>query len=157
MKRFVLTFLFDPTLTKVVMIKKTRPDFMAGLLNAPGGHVEEGETDAGAAEREFLEETGLEISRFFWKPFLDFTRNDARHLTCYWWVSHQITKVNSVTDEQVVICDMQSLFSRSDDIVKDTLWILAMAHEAINRHDKGDDLFLFANDPNPESQWQKLE
>lgn len=156
MKKFVLTFLFDPTLTKVVMIQKNKPDWMQGLLNAVGGHVEEGETEAAAAEREFVEETGLHISRHFWKPFLTLQRADDRILTCFWWVSHQITKVKTVTDELIAIGDIQTLFGRPDDIVKDTLWILAMAREAVSRGSYPD-MNFFMKDLNTETEWQRLE
>ena len=43
----------------VLMIRKKRPDWQAGKLNLPGGHIEEGETPAEAAARELFEETGL--------------------------------------------------------------------------------------------------
>ena len=40
------------------VIKKERPVWQAGLLNAIGGHVEKGEYPVEAMQREFLEETG---------------------------------------------------------------------------------------------------
>ncbi len=41
------------------MIRKNRPDWQAGKLNFPGGHIEEGEEPQIAAARELFEETGL--------------------------------------------------------------------------------------------------
>ena len=43
----------------ILMIRKNRPDWQAGKLNFPGGHIEEGEQPDYAACRELYEETGL--------------------------------------------------------------------------------------------------
>ena len=47
---------------EVLLVRKTRPAWQAGLLNGVGGHVEGGETWARAMRREFWEETGLDVS-----------------------------------------------------------------------------------------------
>jgi 8-oxo-dGTP pyrophosphatase MutT (NUDIX family) len=43
----------------ILMIRKNHPDWQAGKLNFPGGHIEEGEQPEHAAYRELYEETGL--------------------------------------------------------------------------------------------------
>jgi len=43
----------------IVLIEKKRPAWMAGMLNLPGGHVEDSETVPAAGVRELFEETGL--------------------------------------------------------------------------------------------------
>lgn len=43
----------------LVMVRKKRPDWQAGKLNLPGGHIEEGEAPVQAGARELFEETGL--------------------------------------------------------------------------------------------------
>lgn len=55
--RYVLTYI--PRGDQVLMIRKNRPDWQAGKLNFPGGHVEEGEDPGCAAARELFEETSL--------------------------------------------------------------------------------------------------
>lgn len=55
--RFVIGLMFDPTYSRVVLIRKKRPTWQAGLLNAPGGKCEEGELELNAVDREFEEET----------------------------------------------------------------------------------------------------
>ena len=45
--------------TSIVLIRKSKPEWQAGKLNMPGGHVEPGETPLECAKRELEEETGL--------------------------------------------------------------------------------------------------
>jgi 8-oxo-dGTP pyrophosphatase MutT (NUDIX family) len=158
-KRFVLTFLFDPTFTKVVLIRKNKPDWMAGKLNAVGGHVEEGEEFHDAAVREFVEETGLTIE--IWQPFMRLfrpgdTEDTLRTLECYWAVSENLGKVKSTTDELVGVFDVQSVLGR-DDIVKDTKWILAAGQEAAQRWtNEGKEFYFEVHDKDTGTEWQKL-
>jgi 8-oxo-dGTP diphosphatase len=44
------------------LIRKNPPAWQAGKLNAVGGKIEKGETPREAARREFLEETGVDLS-----------------------------------------------------------------------------------------------
>jgi 8-oxo-dGTP diphosphatase len=55
----VITYLFDDG--KVLLIDK-KTGLGKGLVNAPGGHIEDDETADEAAVREFGEETGLAVS-----------------------------------------------------------------------------------------------
>ncbi len=55
----VITYLFDDD--KVLLIDK-KTGLGKGLVNAPGGHIEDDETGDEAAVREFGEETGLSVS-----------------------------------------------------------------------------------------------
>lgn len=48
----------------VLLIRKAKPDWQAGLLNGIGGKVEDGESIFQATVREFKEETGLWDSQF---------------------------------------------------------------------------------------------
>lgn len=158
MKRFVVSFLFDPALSKVVLIRKNRPDWMAGKLNAVGGHVEDGESPLTAAVREFAEETGLRREARDWHHFLTLRRpggDEGRELICFWGVSPRISKVKSMTDEQVGIYDVQSLLTRTD-VLKDTLWILVMAKEAASRFPDFHVLFTTICE-NSEAEWQTLK
>jgi len=155
--------MFDPTLTKVVLIRKNKPEWMAGLLNAVGGHVEEGETFEQAAQREYHEETGHLTPLEAWVPFMRLFRpgnspETLRTLECYWCVCDIMHQAKSMTEELVGVFDVQSLVSH-EDIVKDTLWILLMAREAASRRlalGPEHDLYFEVHDKNPESQWLKL-
>jgi 8-oxo-dGTP diphosphatase len=62
---YVLGFLFhENRRRRVILLKKVRPSWQAGRLNAPGGRVEQVDLDipSRAVQREFEEETGVLIS-----------------------------------------------------------------------------------------------
>lgn len=66
MKKYTLGIVFDQTLRNVLLMHKTKPDYQAGKLNALGGKIEEGETQAECVSREVLEESGLKIVPEAW-------------------------------------------------------------------------------------------
>lgn len=47
------------TIREVLMVRRSKPDWQAGKLNLPGGHVEDDENPIDAADRELREEIGL--------------------------------------------------------------------------------------------------
>src|SRR5271167_3288640 len=67
-KEYVVGFLIDPTLSKVVLIRKVNPEWQRGLLNGVGGKVEPGEDATTAMHREFEEEAG--VAGLEWKHYL---------------------------------------------------------------------------------------
>lgn len=66
MERYVAGFLFAGNY--VLLIKKARPAWQAGRWNAIGGHIEKGESEVVAMDREFTEETGY-AGPIAWYPF----------------------------------------------------------------------------------------
>ena len=50
----------DKKVRKIPLVLKDRPDYLKGMLNLPGGKIEEDENVIEAAIRELKEETGLE-------------------------------------------------------------------------------------------------
>lgn len=66
---YVAGLLFGDSHSKVMLIRKARPEWMRGKLNGIGGHIEPGEFAIDAMCREFLEETGLTIDPHKWSKF----------------------------------------------------------------------------------------
>lgn len=64
-KRYCVGFAYY--LDHVVLIKKKRPDFQAGLFNGIGGSLEFGESHLQAMVREFREETGTWVREGQWR------------------------------------------------------------------------------------------
>ena len=61
MKKYVLAFIFDASLEKVLLIHKSRPEWQKGKINGIGGKVEDAESEIAAIVRETKEETDLII------------------------------------------------------------------------------------------------
>jgi 8-oxo-dGTP pyrophosphatase MutT (NUDIX family) len=58
---YVAGFLFKNAGEQVLLIRKSKPDWQKGKLNAIGGKVEVGEPIEVAMRREFIEEAGVHI------------------------------------------------------------------------------------------------
>lgn len=97
----VLGFIFDPTLQKVLLIKKNRPEWQRGKYNGIGGKVESGEIAIEAMTRETVEETGLQVSNESWVLVAMSSSNDW-DLTMYAAVyTDAMQDAKTVTDEAV--------------------------------------------------------
>lgn len=103
MIEYVVGFLFSPDLEKVVLIRKTHPDWQKGLLNGPGGKVEDGETPYDAMVREFKEETGQQITDFYEFFCLTGSRNCGYVVHFFVARSSYFHKAKTKGDEEVVV------------------------------------------------------
>jgi len=77
---YCLGFVFDPKKENVLLLKKARPEWQAGLFNGVGGKIESDETPLDAMIREFEEETGYE--NLDWGYFIEMYGHDWR-VYCY--------------------------------------------------------------------------
>lgn len=93
----------------VVLIRKNRPQWQAGLLNGVGGHIEEGEDPHSCQVREFREETGVSIGP--WEHFLTLEGTSAR-VFCFAIYDEEgqwVDKVDTVTDEDIEVWHVDDL------------------------------------------------
>jgi 8-oxo-dGTP diphosphatase len=104
MKKYTLCFLFDETLSYVLLVKKTKPDWQAGKLNAIGGKVEDGETFAECACREFREETGLNV-RFTEQNLFAVIADERIEMHCFSQTTslEHLMQFETTTDEQILM------------------------------------------------------
>ena len=107
MTEYVVGFLFNPEMDKVVLIEKNRPEWQKGFLNGVGGHIEEGEDPYFTMRREFVEETGLHIIN--WTAFCEIT---GKSWKCYFFfsTSENYLNVQDITDEHIRIIKVDNLF-----------------------------------------------
>lgn len=73
--RYVLGFAFDG-MGRVLLIRKTRPEWQRGFLNGVGGKIEPGESELVAMVREFEEETTIETNPLDWRHFVTLSGPD---------------------------------------------------------------------------------
>jgi len=130
MKRYVCGFLFNMEMTKVVLIKKNRPDWQKGKLNGVGGHIEEGEYSFSAMVREFKEETGLLIEN--WKDFCNMTAEDNRFEVHFYYSTYKnIEEVKTITDEEIKIVNIDDLFVLP--VIDNLRWLIPMCLDPYNK------------------------
>lgn len=120
---FVVGFALDH-LGRVALIRKTRPDWQAGLLNGIGGHVEDGESPEAAMVREFEEETGTRLDG--WEPVVQMTFPGAViHFYRARTTADVLDGLRTTTDEEVHVADLGSLAPQF--VVPNLAWLLPLA------------------------------
>lgn len=105
---YVVGFLFDRPTERVVLIKKRRPQWQEGKLNGLGGHRRIGETPIEAVRREFAEQTGLFIDK--WYKFLLLNGEDYEvHFFKAFCKQQEILYARTATDEEIHLVELCSL------------------------------------------------
>ena len=98
MQNFVLGFIFNKNLDKILLIKKIfKKDIplelakkLAGKLNGIGGRIEPNEFPISAMWRECKEETGLVIEYDKWTKFCELETNSGSIVYCFYTICHEI-------------------------------------------------------------------
>lgn len=120
--------------TKIMLIRKNKPEWMKGKLNGIGGHIEAGETASEAMRREFTEETGL-ISPDNWKPFAtltgSYTNEPNRPWLIYWFVGIiPDIKPKGNPEEPVNWYQLETI--HEEYLMPNLLWLIHMALERMS-------------------------
>jgi 8-oxo-dGTP diphosphatase len=92
----VLCYLFDGD--SVLLIHK-KTGLGKGLVNAPGGHIEDDETASEAAMREITEETGVEVPSVEYRGLLEFQFTDGLAMRGHVFFSYEHSGEIHPTDE----------------------------------------------------------
>ena len=128
-KEYVAGFLFDDSLSRVLLIKKNRPEWQAGKLNGVGGKIEFGENALQAMTREFKEETGVTVG--FWNPFAVLKgKNGTWDVNFFHAVSSQkMSGVRNMTDELLIVSEVRKvlLLSTLPACLPNVCWLVRMA------------------------------
>ena len=124
--KYVVCLLFSNDLEQLVLIRKNRPEWQKGLLNGPGGKVNEGESFDFAAHREFFEEAGISVP--IWDHLSYQTENDGKYEVCYVTAKTSLEHLNHVksrTDETVGMHTIK--FIDPTSLVPPLQWLIPLA------------------------------
>lgn len=131
MKRYTIGIMFDRQGQEVLLIGKNKPEWQKGLINAPGGKVEEGEIAEECIVREFQEETSLITTVKDWKyigQLLNGENYKVDVLTCMY--DPKFGKAVSLTDEAVFWLSTRNLPMHC---VPNIHWLVPMALLALTQ------------------------
>ena len=124
---YVLGFRFSPDFRKIVLIRKARPKFQAGKLNAVGGHVEEGESHLLAMPREFWEETSVKTQQSDWYNFGDAISQKSQFKIHLSSSVGDIDNCKTNTDEVIEIHLVDEILRNRDDAMGNLFWLTGVA------------------------------
>lgn len=126
--RFVIGFLFNQDLSKVVLIQKNRPYWQKDKLNGVGGKVEPGENALEAMKREFKEETGVSSDNIDWRHFADVRDNNTTLFSAFFAIAKSpdlFYSVRTTTEELIVIVSVDQV--QEHMVLSNIKWLIPLA------------------------------
>jgi 8-oxo-dGTP diphosphatase len=112
---------------KVLIVRRVKDDFLGGYYELPGGGVDEGESIAGAAKREVLEETGLRVSKLIgtFQGF-DYSTDKKPHV-------RQVNFLVGVEPGDIVLSDEHDAYLWVDSKAIDNLGMTDKMRQCVRR------------------------
>ncbi len=118
---YVLALLFTADAREVVLVRKIRPAWQAGRVNALGGKVHQGEQLIDAARREVREEAGVDVDQ--WEEFLVW--HDAEYrLRVVRAFDDAARLARTAEDQEVFLASVRGL---PLDVIDNLRWIIPLA------------------------------
>lgn len=124
--KYVVGLLFSESKSKVVLIKKKKPQEQNGKVNGVGGKINFKETINAAICREFYEETGLKTSESQWIKCAERVNHKGEKVFFLKGVSNSIYNVVTMEEEEVFIADTDNL---PENIMADLVKIIQKSLE----------------------------
>ncbi len=126
--KYALGFIFDSSLSSVLLIQKNRPTWQRGKLNGVGGHVEENEKPVLTFAREVLEETNIVLNK-----------KDIQHIGSMEgsdWYNYVFTTIytgkkehsRTMTDEKIVWVKVDKLPKK---VISNLTWLIPLARDYV--------------------------
>ena len=121
---YVLALLFTPDHRQVVLMRRTRPVWQAGRVNALGGELVDGELPSDAARREVREESGVDVKE--WAEVLVWDDAEYR-MHVMRAVSELARAARTMEDQEVFLADVASLPA---NVIDNLRWLVPLALDA---------------------------
>lgn len=127
MKRYVLC-VAETNNGEFVVLEKTKPAWQAGLLNFPGGKIEDFDKNpAAAARREFAEETGVDYEDWQYRGV--FHREEDFSVHVFYAKDDIFKKSTTTTDEEVFLVDRTWILAYPNQFMENFIWELQIASD----------------------------
>ena len=102
--KYVVGFAFSKDRNDIVLIKKNKPEWQAGMVNGIGGKIEDtDDRPVDAMRREFKEETGVDTLANKWKHYATLKVGDAVEVYCFVYFDNEIYNCRTIEKEEVFI------------------------------------------------------
>lgn len=121
---YVLALLFSPDRQRVALVRKTRPAWQAGRVNALGGKVAAGETPLDAVRREVMEEAGVDVGA--WEEFLVWD-DPVYRMHVFRAFDPLADRVRTAEDQEVFVAEVREL---PQEVVDNLRWVIPLALDA---------------------------
>lgn len=105
-KKFVVGFMFSEDMNNVALIKKNRPYWEPGMLNAPGGMVDKDDLDELAAMARLFKEE-FDVPYLDWNKFV-VTKNPSEEVS-YFYGRCNLRLLDNMSNEKVIIIPTKNL------------------------------------------------
>lgn len=137
---YVLALLFTPDRQRVVLMRRSRPEWQAGRVNALGGKLLPGESAAAAASREVLEEAGVQVPEREWRETVVWRDPVYRmHVLAAFHPAARMAR--TAEDQEVFLAGVRDL---PEEAIENLRWLIPLAL------DKDVELPLEVRSANPE-------
>ena len=118
---YVLALLFSADRRRVVLMRRTRPAWQAGRVNALGGKLLAGETPLDAARREVREESGVDAAA--WEEFLVWD-DPVYRMHAVRAFDAAAADARTMEDQEVFLADVTAL---PPNVVDNLRWLIPLA------------------------------
>jgi len=120
-QHYVLGISINKERTQVLLIKKTKPAWQLGLVNAIGGKIEAGETPLQAMVREYKEETDLDTIEQQWTELV-VQENEYFKMFVFYMIDDCIHNAVTTTEEEVFVHNIDIDYLKYNGV--DNLYLL---------------------------------